>query len=114
MRYPTPILIGNTQSEEIPPVTDTQATRAFMQMILQQLVLVSADDLKVALDEAASSQSIWDAVGPILEPTRYRDMLYNGTFDHATVQADIVRHLIAIRELIDKMNGIAEKSRAKS
>lgn len=87
-----------------------QFTQEFMLNIVRQISILDLDAMREINQEARQSQRQWDAVGAILDPTRYRDMLHNGSRDHASLQAEVVDHLIAIRVLVDRMNAIAEKS----
>lgn len=88
---------------------DINSTKEFMLNIVRQIALLDLEAMREANADAARSQAEWDAVGAILEPTRYRDMLYDGTLKHAELQGAVVEHLIAIRELVDALEALRSK-----
>lgn len=89
---------------------DKEFTKEFMLNIVRQISALDLDTMREINQEARASQRQWDSIGAILDPTAYRDMLHDGSLAHAQLQTEVVDHLIATRELIDKMNAIAEKS----
>ena len=95
-------------------MADNEMTREFMANIVRQIAFLSVDDMKAVLLEARASRQRWDSIGSLLKPTEYRDMLYDGTFDHAQLQDEIAAHLISIRERIDKLEAISAKHRGEA
>lgn len=55
--------------------------------------------------------SMFHSIVPMLDPTYYRNVLSDGTLESAELQADMLKHFIEIRKLIDKHNELAIKHR---
>lgn len=91
-----------------------QMTREFMQNIVRQIAFLRLEDIDAAIAESKASRQQWDSFGSLLDPTKYREMLYDGTFDHADVQSEIAVHLREIRVLIDRMETISARHIAKT
>lgn len=91
----------------------TEMTRDFLLNIVRQVAILPLDDLQAVLDDAQASRAYWDSIGCMVDPTKYRNMLYDGTFDHAELQTKAVGHLVEIRKLIDAMDAIAAQHQTR-
>lgn len=92
-------------------MSDSEAIRQQMRNIVQMIAFLPLEGMNEAVEEAQQSRQYWDSLGSMVDPTRYRDMLYDGTLEHADTQTEIAKHLIHIRELVDKLDGLSAKHR---
>jgi hypothetical protein len=76
----------------------------FIEMMLQQAVQalhwIEVADLEEYVSSISKNNSIYDAVGPIQDPTEYRDTLHSGKRDRVRTQLQITQHLLQARRLI--------------
>lgn len=79
--------------------TEKKMLQMFLLGIVQQIGLLDVKQLKEHLSEARNSMSRVDSIGPILDPTGYRNSLQDGSFERARIQIEILDHLLAIRVL---------------
>lgn len=86
----------------------------FMLNIVRQIGLLDLEEMRAANADAKRSQQKWDSIGVMIDPTYYKNSLNDGTFESAALQAEIVDHLIAIRELADKLQAVSLKHAAAS
>lgn len=81
--------------------------------IARMLALIPMQQLDEYVNKHHLQLGYYDAVGPILQPTEYRDVLQNGRYDDARHQLKIVDALLTVRKLIEEREGfvreIAEK-----
>jgi hypothetical protein len=80
----------------------------FIEMMLRQaiqaLVFIELADLEEYVKGISKNNSIYDAVGPILDPTEYRDTLHSGRRDRARTHLQITQKLLEVRRLIDTLS----------
>lgn len=81
----------------------------FMLNIVRQIGLLDLEEMRVVNEDAKRSRQKWDGIGVMLDPTYYMNSMHDGTFDSAALQAEIVDHLIAIRELAGKLDTLQRK-----
>lgn len=84
-------------------------TQDFMLNIVRQIAYLDLATMQAILQEAKDSQSTFESIGHILDPTAYRDYLHKGGSNFVSAQAEIVSHLIAIRELINEFGTFFEE-----
>lgn len=86
----------------------------YLAMIARTLAMVPTQQLSDYVDKCHIDLSYADAVGPILEPTGYRDALQSGQLDDARNQLEIVDALLTVRMMIDKREAfVAEHAQKK-
>lgn len=91
---------------------DKAATKEFMLNIVRQIVpTLDPAVMQEILQESRASEQHWDSIGGLLDPTRYRDMLYDGSFKHAQGQREIVEHLIGILHAVNKLDKVSAQYR---
>lgn len=66
------------------------------------LAIIPLADLEAYVDQCAANNYRSESLGPIIDPTAYRDALYDGCLDDARNQLEIARHLLAARRAIEK------------
>jgi hypothetical protein len=91
---------------------DDTMLKDFMLNIVRQITLLDLDEMRAVNIGARRSIEHWDSIGVMLDPTAYRDMLGSGTRESAKLQARIVDHLIAVRELFDQLEAVSVKHAA--
>lgn len=82
---------------------DKKELEAVLRGFVGMLSLISIDDLETHINDVARNNEIYDAAGPIFNPTEYRNTLASGRRDNARTQLEIVRHCLEIRKLFDKL-----------
>ena len=83
-----------------------------LNIIVRQIGLLNLDEMRAVNADAKRSRQHWDSIGVMFDPTYYRNSLHDGTFESAALQAEIVDHLIAIRELADKLQAVSQAAAA--
>lgn len=81
----------------------------FLLNIVRQIAIVPTEELEAHIERSADSLSRAHAMGPILDPTAYRNTLYGGGFDAAENHLKMVKHLLSIRKLIDEREAMREE-----
>jgi hypothetical protein len=72
------------------------------------LQLLPRVELEAYVESISRNNSIYDSVGPIFDPTEYRQTLHSGRRESARVQLEITRHLMEARKLIDQLKPVSE------
>jgi len=89
----------------------------FIKMILvrcaRSIAMLSTEELEAYVNDHQRNAQQWDSIGSLLEPTAYRDGMYNGANEDAKYQLAIAEKLLEVRKLIDKRELHAEKFRNK-
>lgn len=85
--------------------TERDMLQMFLLNIVQQVGLLDIEQLKQHISQARLSLSRADSIGPILDPTGWRNASQDGAFDRARIQVEILEHLLAIRLLGEKHDG---------
>lgn len=93
-------------------MNDTEMVQEFMRNIVRQIALLDVEQMRQVQNEARQSRQYWDSVGGLIDPTTYRNMLSNGTWEHSRMQTEVVDHLVAIRKLVADMDAIARRNQA--
>jgi hypothetical protein len=79
----------------------------FIEMMLRQAIqalhFIEVADLEEYVSSISKNNSVYDAIGPILDPTEYRDTLHSGKRDRARTQLEITRKLLEVRQMIDQL-----------
>ena len=78
----------------------------FIVNVVRQIGLLDLAELEELQKSSSASVSRWDSIGHIMDPTAYRDYLQSGMKDSADIQAEILDHVIEIRRLINKHEGL--------
>lgn len=86
--------------------------REIMQGMLRQIVgllhMIPTADIEEYIKGVSANNSMYDAVGPILDPTDYRKTLHSGKRDNLRVELQITEKLLEIRKLINTLTPIDE------
>lgn len=82
--------------------------QGFLVNLCRSLSLFSVEQLQTVKNESTSLGDI-HTIMPMLDPTEYRKILYDGTLDSMEVQSEILTHFIKIRELMDKQESIRQE-----
>lgn len=91
-------------------MSDTEMVQEFMRNIVRQIAMLDLEQMRQVQNDARRSREYWDSFGGMVDPTTYRNMLSNGTWDRSRMQTEVVDHLIAIRKLITDMDAIARRN----
>lgn len=87
--------------------------REIMQGMLRQIVgllhMIPTEDMEEYVQGVSANNSLYDAVGAILDPTDYRDTLHSGKRDNVRVELQIAEKLVEIRKLIDTLKPVKAK-----
>ncbi len=75
---------------------------AMLASISMLLATIDLDELGRHVTECKRSLSQWDSVGPIIDPTAYRDSLHSGRRNDAKNQLAIAQALLTARKAIVK------------
>ena len=82
----------------------------FIEMMLRQAIQavhwIELADLEEYVSSISKNNSVYDAIGPILDPTEYRDTLHSGRRDRARTQLEITRKLLEVRQMIEALKGV--------
>ncbi len=71
--------------------------------IAGMLAFIETADLERYVQSVSRNNSLYDAMGPILDPTEYRDTLHGGKHESAAIQLQIARKMLEIRQLMDTL-----------
>jgi hypothetical protein len=86
------------------------ADREIMQGMLRQVVglmhMISIEDMEAYIEGISENNNMYDAVGPMLDPTEYRKTLHSGKRDNMRVELQIVKKMLDIRKLINTLTPI--------
>jgi hypothetical protein len=79
----------------------------FIEMMLRQAIqmlhMIEVADLEEYVSSISKNNSMYDAIGPILDPTEYRDTLHSGRRESARMQLQITQKLLEVRQLIETL-----------
>jgi hypothetical protein len=78
---------------------DRQALITWLRMIARQVASIDPDALKRYEQWSQDAQSWQDAMMPLLDPTAYRDAMYNGQLDDRKFQADMLRLIVQLNDV---------------
>lgn len=91
-------------------MSDTEMVQEFMRNIVRQIAMLDLEQMRQVQNDVRNSREYWDSIGGMIDPTTYRNMLSNGTWEHSRMQTEVVDHLIAIRKLVADMDTIARRN----
>ncbi len=80
----------------------------FLRNATLSLSALTTEDIEGYINAISRNNSLYDAMGPIVDPTEYRSALHSGRINSARVQLDIARKLLDIRRLMDTLEGDAQ------
>lgn len=84
--------------------------KEFIEMVLRQAIqmlhMVEVADLEEYVSSISKNNSMYDAIGPILDPTEYRDTLHSGKRDRVRTQLQITQKLLEVRQLVETLKGV--------
>jgi hypothetical protein len=86
------------------------ADREIMQGMLRQVVglmhMIPIEDIEEYIKGVSANNNMYDAIGPILDPTDYRKNLHSGKRDNMRVELKIVEKMLEIRKLINTLTPV--------
>lgn len=82
-----------------------------LKTIAQTIALIPTEELREYVNWHTNYLSRVDSIGSMLNPTAYRNAMYDGTLDDARNQKEIVEAILKVREVIDKRESEADKFR---
>jgi hypothetical protein len=85
-----------------------QFIQGFLVNLCRSLGLFSVEQLETVKNESTNITHL-HTVMPMLDPTEYRKISYDGTIDSMEVQSETLTHFIEIRKLIDRQEGIRQE-----
>jgi len=89
---------------------DKEFLKTHLQTIAVMLAMIPLEELEAYVTENSRHLSMYDALGPMLDPTDYRDALYGGRRDDAGHQLSIVQELLHARQAIEKREQFVRKA----
>lgn len=79
----------------------------FIEMMLRQaiqsLLYAEIADLEEYVSSISKNNSMYDTIGPILDPTEYRDTLHSGKRDRVRTQLQITQKLLEVRQMLETL-----------
>lgn len=79
----------------------------FIEMMLRQAIqmlhMIEVADLEGYVSSISKNNSLYDVMGPILDPTEYRDTLHSGKRDRARTQLQITQKLLEVRRMVEML-----------
>lgn len=81
---------------------DSDMLKEFLNNLVRQIAFIPTDVLEAYLHEYHSHIQHAHSVGPILDPTGYRNALHGHEFENAERQLKMTEHILEIRKLIDE------------
>ena len=79
----------------------------FIEMMLRQaiqsLIYVELADLEEYVSSIGKNNNMYDTIGPILDPTEYRDTLHSGERDRVRTQLQITQKLLEVRQMLETL-----------
>jgi len=77
------------------------------------LIMIDTDELEKHVIYHRRHIEHWTGIGPLLDPTQYRDAIKSGKQQDAILQLEIVEALLKARQAIDKRETYARASTKK-
>lgn len=82
---------------------DKDLIQNFLNTSARVLHAIEVADLEAYIAEASRNNDLYDSIGPIVDPTRYRNDLHSGRRDQLRVELEIARKQLEIRKLLDQL-----------
>ena len=89
--------------------TELDDIKFFMLNIVRQIAYLEVDKLEAHVEAIKAEQQRFDSIGPMLDPTYWMRARNTGEFDLAVTQLRIVEHLLEIRKLMDRNEGLRQE-----
>lgn len=90
---------------------DRQALVTWLQMIARQVASIDPDALKRYEQWSQDAQSWQDAMMPLLDPTAYRNAMYNGQLDDRAFQAKMLGLIVQLNQVCHQREEAMEPRR---
>lgn len=81
--------------------------------ILKQLAMIPTDDLETYIRDIEDNNQRFENVGAIVDPTAYRNALYNGELENAKAMLKITKGMLEVRRAIDEREALVKKWQQK-
>lgn len=88
--------------------TDREVMQGMLRQIVGLMHMIPTSAIEEYIAEVSANNNMYDAIGPMLDPTEYRKTLHSGKRDNLRVELEIVHKLLDIRKLINKLTPIDE------
>ena len=82
---------------------DKEEIQSVLRGFVGMLSLIEVADLEKYVSDVSRNNSVYDAVGPLVDPTEYRQTLTSGRRDQVRVQLEIAKHCLEIRKLFEQL-----------
>lgn len=82
---------------------DQEFIEMMLRQAIQMLHMIEVADLEGYVSSVSKNNSTYDAIGPILDPTEYRDTLHSGKRDRVRTQLQIAQKLLEVRQLVETL-----------
>lgn len=73
-----------------------------LRTIVYMLALIPLEEFEAYMKDIHHGMDMYDAVGSMLDPTTYRDNMYNGRREDADFQNAMSDKLLEVRRIIEK------------
>lgn len=80
---------------------DDEIIQSILKTSVGMIHAIDLADLEAYIDRVSANNATYDTLGPILDPTAYREKLYSGQRDALRTELEIARKLLEIRKLVD-------------
>lgn len=77
-----------------------EMVRDSLKTVVQLLAFLNTADIEDYVNNVSHNNSMYDAVGAILDPTEYRNTLQSGKRNAARMELDLVRKLLEVRRAV--------------
>jgi hypothetical protein len=83
-------------------IENEEGIRIMLRQVCQMLSLIPLEDLRKFSREGSHYRAKYDALAPLMDPTAYRNAMYDGSLEDARHQQKIVEKALALLEEIHK------------
>lgn len=87
-------------------MTDKDVMQSMLRSVVGLMHMIPTEEIEEYIEGVSANNSMYDAVGPILDPTDYRNNLHSGKRDNMRVELQIVRKMLEIRKLIEQLKPV--------
>ena len=88
---------------------DKEFLKNHLATIAVMLAMIPLDELESYVKDNSHHLAMYDALGPMLDPTDYKDAIFGGRRDDAHAQLVIVQKLLDARRAIEKREEFVRK-----
>lgn len=85
---------------------DREVMQGMLRSVVGLMHMIPTEEIEAYIEGVSANNSMYDAVGPILDPTDYRDNLHSGKRDNMRVELQIVKKMLEIRRLIEQLKPV--------